>query len=130
MVVLDITTSINLIVILGINIMNKEIDSIFERIKDELRDGSFQYYSLSTKSHYLYIGNKLIFIINLNELGPEPSKVGLYVIRYEKAGEVPIESFISSIPLSELEDYIYRVVSSIEDITEINKEYFHLQERE
>lgn len=107
MVVLDITTSINLIVILDINTMNKEIDSIFERIKDELKDGSLQYYSSATKSHYLYIGGKLAFIINLNESGLKPSKVGLYIIKYEKAGEVPVESFISSVPLSELESYIY-----------------------
>lgn len=86
---------------------NKDIYNIFERIKNELKDGSLQYYSTATDSHYLYVGDKLVFIINMNELRPNPSEIGLYVIKYERAGKVPVESFISSVPLSDLENYIY-----------------------
>lgn len=94
--------------------MNQKVDEIFKSIQEELGKGSFQYYSTITKSHYLYVNNRVIFLIHSDEIGvgPEALDVGMYIIKPDKQTSVPIEVFVSKIPFSELEDFIYRFIVS------------------
>lgn len=92
--------------------MNQKVDEIFKSIQEELGKGSFQYYSTITKSHYLYVNNRVIFLIHSDEIGPEALDVGMYIIKPDKQTSVPIEVFVGKIPFSELEDFIYRFIVS------------------
>lgn len=89
---------------------NLIVSEIFKNIQDEFGQGSYQYYSSVTKTHYLYVSNRLIFLIHSDEIGETATCLFLYIIKYGKETQVPEEISVK-IPFSELENYIYRYIS-------------------
>lgn len=94
---------------------NKRITKIFENICKELGEGSFQYYSTVVKTHYLQLTGvriSTVFLIHSDEIGPDASKVPMYIIRTESEGELPTEELIT-ISYEDIENYIYRYLAAL-----------------
>lgn len=94
---------------------NKRITKIFENICKELGKGSFQYYSTVVKTHYLQLtGVRIptVFLIHSDEIGPDASKVPMYIIRAESEGELPTEELIT-ISYEDIENYIYCYLAAL-----------------
>jgi hypothetical protein len=94
---------------------NKRITKIFENICKKLGKGSFQYYSTVVKTHYLQLtGVRIptVFLIHSDEIGPDASKVPMYIIRTEPEGELPTEELIT-ISYEDIENYIYRYLAAL-----------------
>lgn len=94
---------------------NKRITKIFENICKELGKGSSQYYSTVVKTHYLQLtGIRIptVFLIHSDEIGPDASKVPMYIIRTEPEGELSTEELIT-ISYEDIENYIYRYLAAL-----------------
>lgn len=103
---------------------NKRITKIFENICKELGKGSFQYYSTVVKTHYLQLtGVRIltVFLIHSDEIGPDASKVPMYIIRTEPEGELPTEELIT-ISYEDIENYISLLSSIMINLKNIVKE--------
>ena len=103
---------------------NKRITKIFENICKELGKGSSQYYSTVVKTHYLQLtGVRIptVFLIHSDEIGPDASKVPMYIIRAKPKGEPPTEELIT-ISYEDIEIYISLLSSIMVNLKNIVKE--------